>query len=74
MGFSNCSSQALEHGLSSCGAPAKLLYGLWNLPRPGIKSESPALAGGFLSTAPQGKSKYYFLITRKLSVVYLFVC
>ena len=30
--------------------------GTWNLPRPGIKPVSPALAGGFLSTVPPGKS------------------
>ena len=30
--------------------------GTWNLPGPGIKPVSPALAGGFLSTVPPGKS------------------
>ena len=29
---------------------------MWNLPRPGIEPMSPALAGGFLSTVPPGKS------------------
>ena len=29
---------------------------MWNLPRPGIESMSPALAGGFLTTRPPGKS------------------
>ena len=29
---------------------------MWNLPRPGIKTKSLALAGGWLSTAPPGKS------------------
>ena len=29
---------------------------MWNLPAPGIELISPALAGGFLSTAPPGKS------------------
>ena len=28
----------------------------WNLPRPGIKPVSPALAGGFLTSGPLGKS------------------
>ena len=37
------------HGLSSCGAWALLLHGTWNLPGAGIKPESPALAGRFLS-------------------------
>ena len=35
---------ALEHGLSSCGAQAQLLLGMWTLPRPGIKPMSHALA------------------------------
>ena len=29
---------------------------MWNLPRPGVKPVSPALAGGFLPTVPPGKS------------------
>ena len=29
---------------------------MWELPRPGIEPVSPALAGGFLTTAPPGKS------------------
>ena len=28
---------------------------MWDLPGPGIKPVSPALAGGFLTTAPPGK-------------------
>ena len=28
---------------------------MWDLPGPGIESASPALAGGFLTTAPPGK-------------------
>ena len=28
---------------------------MWDLPRPGLKPVSPALAGGFLTTAPPGK-------------------
>ena len=42
--------------LSSCGALAWLLIGMWNLPRSGIETIFSALAGGFLSTAPLGKS------------------
>ena len=33
---------------------------MWDLPLPGIKPVSPALAGGFLTTAPPGKSLIYF--------------
>ena len=29
---------------------------MWDLPGPGIEPESPALAGGFLTTKPPGKS------------------
>ena len=29
---------------------------MWHLPGPGIEPVSPALAGGFLTTAPPGKS------------------
>ena len=56
-GFSNCGSRALEHRLSSCGARAQLLHGMWDLPGPGLQPVSPALAGGFLTTAPPGKSQ-----------------
>ena len=30
---------------------------MWDLPGPGLEPVSPALAGGFLTTAPPGKSK-----------------
>ena len=29
---------------------------MWDLPRPGLEPVSPALAGGFLTTAPPAKS------------------
>ena len=35
---------------------AQLLHSMWNSPRPGVKSVSPALSGGFLSTVLPGKS------------------
>ena len=41
--------------LSSCGAWASCPT-TWNLPRPGIQPVSPALADGFLTTGPPGKS------------------
>ena len=34
---------------------AQLLRGMWDLPRPGLDPVSPALAGGFSTTAPPGK-------------------
>ena len=54
-GLSSCSSWALERRLSSCGARAQLLRGMWDLPGPGLEPVSPALAGGFLTTVPPGK-------------------
>ena len=55
-------SLVVEHGLqarrlSSCGARTQLLRGMWDLPGPGIEPVSPALAGGFFTTAPPGKSQ-----------------
>ena len=54
-GLSSCGSRALEHRLSSCGTWAQLFLGVWDLPGPGLEPVSPALAGGFLTTAPPGK-------------------
>ncbi|KAJ8785645.1 hypothetical protein J1605_007242 [Eschrichtius robustus] len=31
---------------------------MWDLPGPGLEPVSPALAGGFLTTAPPGKSTH----------------
>ena len=41
--------------LSSCGSRSQLLRGMWDLPGPGHEPVSPALAGGFSTTAPPGK-------------------
>ena len=66
-GFSYCRACALGHeasigaacGLSSCGTWAELLRGMCHPPRPGIEPVSPALAGGFFTTEPQGKSSIF---------------
>ena len=34
---------------------------MWDLPGPGLKPVSPAMAGGFLNTAPPGKSTILYL-------------
>ena len=34
---------------------------MWDLPRPGLEPVSPALAGGFLTTAAPGKSHLLIL-------------
>ena len=54
-GFSSCGSRALEHRIRSCDVQALLLHSLWDLPGPGLEPVSPALAGGFLTTALLGK-------------------
>ena len=46
--------------LSNCGSQAQLLHSMWDLPRSGLEPMSPALAGGFLTTAPPGKPKEVF--------------
>ena len=50
------------HRLSSCGSWAQLLRGMWDLPRPGLKPVSPALAGRFSTTAPPGKPSILLFI------------
>ena len=49
--------------LSSCGSRAQLIHGMWDLPRPGLKPVSPALAGRFSTTVPPGKPSPAFLNT-----------
>ena len=48
--------------LSSRGPRAQLLRGMWDLPGPGLKPVSPALAGRFPTAAPPGKPQQIFLI------------
>ena len=55
-GLGSCGSRARELGLSCRGTWAHLSHGMWDLPRPGIKPLSPALAGRFLIIRPPGKS------------------
>ena len=59
-GFGSCGSQALECWLNSCCTRVQLLHCTWDLPGPGIKSTSPALTGGFLTTRPPGKPCIFF--------------
>ena len=71
-GLSSCGWWAVERRLSSCGTRAQLLHGMWDLPGPELEPVSPALVGGFLSTAPPGNSLSYcfveaFFISKKLA-------
>ena len=56
--------------LSSCGSQAQLLCGMWDLPRPGLEPMSPALAGGFLTTAPPGKPSFFFTLHILFAAIY----
>ena len=56
--LSSCGSRALECRLSSCGAWAQLLHGMWDPPGPGLEPMFPVLAGRLLTTVPPGKSLY----------------
>ena len=45
---------------------------MWDLPGTGLEPVSPALAGGFLTTAPAGKPLfnyyyYYYFLTEKFT-------
>ena len=48
-------SVVAAHGLRSSGTQSQLFCSMWDLPRPGIESVSPALAGWFFTTEPPGK-------------------
>ena len=56
--------------LSSCGSRAQLLRGMWDLPRPGLKPVSPALAGRFSTTAPPGKPRKSLIFTKTYNFYY----
>ena len=51
-GLSSCGPWVLKCRLSGHGAWAWLLLGMWDLPGPGIKPVSFALAGRFFTTEP----------------------
>ena len=72
-GLSSCGLRALECRLSSCGVRAYLLRGMWDLPGPGLEPLSPALAGGFLTTAPPGKPLFIILIPIE-KFIYIGLC
>ena len=66
-GFSRFRARALGHSGSSSygtGSWAQLLHSMWNFPGPGIEPTPPALAGGFLTAGPSGKSGSTVLTTR----------
>ena len=44
---------------------------MWDLPGPGHEPVSPALAGGFLTTAPPGKPQFFIFLINLF--IYLFL-
>ena len=66
--LSSCGLWAPVHRLSSYYAWAQLFHGMWDFPGPGMEPMSPALTGGFLTTAPPGKSPDEFYL-----FIYLFI-
>ena len=74
--LSSCGSRALERRLSSCSVQAQLLCGMWDPPRPGLEPVFPALAGGFLTTAPPGKSLTYIysVVSNHLDIHWSLIC
>ena len=62
-GFSCGRAQALGDWASVVGSSwASLPRSMWNLPGPGIKPMSPALAAGFSTTVPPGKPSLHFYV------------
>ena len=59
--------------LSNCDSRAQLLRGMWDLPGPGHEPVSPALAGGFLTTAPPGKPRIFFFYSNTLKMCYIYL-
>ena len=67
-------SAVVAPGLDSSDPWAQLLHSIWDLPRSGIESVSPALANRFFTTEPPGKPShlgYYKLFSRIPLAVYL---
>ena len=79
-GFSSCSTWAQQLQLAGSRAQAQqswhrgqLLCSMQDLPRPGIKSVSPALAGEFFTTEPPQKPGQ-FLLYSKVNQLYAYIC
>ena len=69
-------STVVEHRLqtrrlSNCGSRAKLLRGMWDLPRPGLEPVSPTLADRFSTTAPPGKPLSLIFFINKIFLYHL---
>ena len=60
------------HGLQELWHVALAAPCMWNIPGLGIKPVFPALAGGFLTIGPPGKSILHFLKRKWLTLVFFF--
>ena len=66
-------SLVAEHRLSSCGAWAELLHGMWDLPGLGIEPMSLALAGGFFTPEPPEMLHGLFFISLVVEELFLLI-
>ena len=66
-GFSCCGAQALGSHASVVQLMVLVAPGCWDLPGPGIKPMSPALAGGFFTTEPHGTPLLLVILVLHLS-------
>ena len=60
-GFSSCGSWALERRLSSCGARAQLLCGMWDPPGPGLEPVPPGTGRRILNRSATREIPISFL-------------
>ena len=66
-GFSCCGAQAPGSQASELQLMVLVALGHWDLPGPGIKPMSPALAGGFFTTEPPGTPLLVAILVLHLS-------
>ena len=77
-GFNSCGVGSVDaalglqsHCLSSCSTWVYLSCSTWDLPKSGIEPVSPALAGGFLTTGPPGKSDFMSVLVPVQPLLFL---
>ena len=68
MGFSSCSSRALDHRLGSWDARTHLIQGMRDPSRPGIKQVSPVLRGRVLTNGPPGKPHHVWTVGKTFPI------
>ena len=72
--ISFASVRTLEQKLSSCGAQAQSLWGMWDPPGSGIKPMFPALSGRFFTTEPPRKSRLSSIYSNWLKEINKCLC